>query len=156
MIRVHSSLALFVCAVLSLALLSPATLYAGDGSRASVKASLGASEGLAMVTAGILAVPAGSVVFTIHAISDTADGTLLELSRDGDSDAESKAGKTASQTARVSILLIGGGLSKTGLAVGQSVKAVAQSTGTVLMTSAQVLAFIPNELGKALLHHSQP
>ena len=41
------------------------------------------------------------------------------------------------------------------MVAGAAVSAVAMSTGHALVVSGQVIAFIPNELGKALLHHSR-
>ncbi|WP_189458577.1 hypothetical protein [Jeongeupia chitinilytica] len=42
-----------------------------------------------------------------------------------------------------------------GVAVGTSVRVTAESTGYVLVASGQMLAFIPNEVGTALLHQSR-
>lgn len=41
------------------------------------------------------------------------------------------------------------------VAVGASVRVVAESTGYALMVSGQLLAFIPNAIGQALLYQSQ-
>ena len=41
------------------------------------------------------------------------------------------------------------------VAVGASVRVVAESTGYALMASGQLLAFIPNAIGQALLYQSQ-
>ena len=41
------------------------------------------------------------------------------------------------------------------LAAGAVVNVVALSTGHMLVMSGKAIAFIPNELGKALLHHSK-
>lgn len=41
------------------------------------------------------------------------------------------------------------------VAVGTSVRVVAESTGYALMASGQLLAFIPNAIGQALLYQSQ-
>ncbi|WP_051534552.1 hypothetical protein [Deefgea rivuli] len=46
-------------------------------------------------------------------------------------------------------------LKEVGLTVGTSVKAVAESTGYALVASGKLLAFIPNEIGMALLHQSR-
>ena len=41
------------------------------------------------------------------------------------------------------------------VAVGTSVRVVAESTGYAVIASGKLLAFIPNALGEALLHHSE-
>ncbi|AOU92325.1 uncharacterized protein AruCF_1434 [Achromobacter ruhlandii] len=41
------------------------------------------------------------------------------------------------------------------ISAGTAVQAVAASTGTVLLASGKVLAFIPNTVGQALLHHER-
>ncbi len=41
------------------------------------------------------------------------------------------------------------------VAVGTSVRVVAESTGYAVIASGQLLAFIPNAIGQALLHQSQ-
>ncbi len=46
-------------------------------------------------------------------------------------------------------------LKEAGIAVGASVKTVAESTGYALVASGKLLAFIPNEIGMALLHQSR-
>jgi hypothetical protein len=46
-------------------------------------------------------------------------------------------------------------LKEVGLTVGTSVKTIAESTGYALVASGKLLAFIPNEIGMALLHQSR-
>jgi hypothetical protein len=41
------------------------------------------------------------------------------------------------------------------VATGASIRVVAESTGYALMASGQLLAFVPNAIGQALLHQSQ-
>jgi hypothetical protein len=41
------------------------------------------------------------------------------------------------------------------VAVGTSVRVVAESTGYAVIASGKLLAFIPNAIGEALLHHSE-
>jgi hypothetical protein len=41
------------------------------------------------------------------------------------------------------------------VAAGTSIRVVAESTGYALMASGQLLAFVPNAIGQALLHQSQ-
>lgn len=47
---------------------------------------------------------------------------------------------------------VAGGLS---VAAGTAVEVVMASTGQVLVLSGKAIAFIPNEVGKALLHHAR-
>jgi hypothetical protein len=41
------------------------------------------------------------------------------------------------------------------VAAGTTLDVVATASGHMLVLSGKVLAFIPNELGKALLHHAE-
>lgn len=105
---------------------------------ASVAASTGQdrhSVGLALVGMGSLLV----VTAIVGAGKDAVDVLL---------DASTTTGKASLRMSRAA-------LEKAGLSVGQTVNVVAQSTGTMLVASGKVLAFIPNAAGEALLHHSR-
>lgn len=57
--------------------------------------------------------------------------------------------------AKLVVELSGKALKATGAAVGASVQVSAVASGTMLVTSGKVLAFIPNKLGEALLEHNR-
>ena len=90
---------------------------------------------LSVATAGILASGAG---LTVRAVEASAEGTtwLLERAADG---------------ARASVKLAG----NASVAVGTSVAVTAVAAGTVLSVAGQAIAFIPNEIGAALMHHER-
>ncbi|BAN27010.1 putative uncharacterized protein (plasmid) [Caballeronia insecticola] len=63
-------------------------------------------------------------------------------------DAVGQAGKASVKVAKSSF-------DKLGVSVGTAVQAVKVSTGTVLVASGKVLAFVPNAAGEALLHQER-
>lgn len=85
---------------------------------------------------------AGGALLTVTAIEASAEGTVWVLER-------------ASDGARMSVTLsakAAGGLS---VAVGTVVVVGAVSAGWVLSVAGQAIAFIPNEIGTALLHNER-
>jgi hypothetical protein len=83
------------------------------------------------------------VAFTVVGMSQmTAEGVMLTLEKTGDG-------------SRYMVKVSEAMLKDAGLAVGTSVKTVAESTGYALIASGKLLAFIPNEIGMALLHQSR-
>ena len=83
------------------------------------------------------------VGLTVVGISQTAgEAAVITLEKVGDG---------SRYTIRVSEAM----LKEAGVAVGASVKTVAESTGYALVASGKLLAFIPNEIGMALLHQSR-
>ena len=102
-----------------------------------------ASTNLSSVVVGgsILTVAAtGSVV--VASVKTVGDG--LEVVLENVADASRATVRLSGKAA--------GGLS---LAVGTTLEVVTASTGYVLVASGKALAFIPNEAGKSLLHHSR-
>lgn len=61
----------------------------------------------------------------------------------------------ASDAASATLRLSGRAIEGASLVAGASVVVMAVSTGYVLVSAGQVLAFVPNELGSSLLHHSR-
>ncbi|WP_454726922.1 MULTISPECIES: hypothetical protein [Cupriavidus] len=61
----------------------------------------------------------------------------------------------ASGAGKLSVKLGKSAFETLGVSAGATVRAVAESTGTMLVASGKVLAFIPNTLGEALLHHER-
>ncbi|QOY92683.1 hypothetical protein IM543_13805 [Massilia sp. UMI-21] len=120
-----------------------ATQAAGHAGQSDQSALSNASANLSAVLVGgsILSVAAaGSVV--VASVKTVGDG--LELVLENTLDA-SRA------TLRLSGRVAGGA----SLAAGTVLEVVAASTGHVLVMSGKALAFIPNEAGKALLHHAR-
>jgi len=90
--------------------------------------------------------PAGLVMagaaFTVVAVTAAAEGTLWVLER-------------ASDGARISVTLSAASVGAASLAIGAAVTVVACSTGWVLSAAGKAIAFIPNELGRALLYNER-
>jgi len=98
-----------------------------------------ASTAAGALSAAPVVLSAAGAVFVIKAIEVTAKGTVYVLER-------------ASDGARVSIEILGAGLKNTTISVGATVTVSVIGAGMVLSAAGQAIAFIPNELGKALLH----
>ncbi len=99
------------------------------------------AEGSAMVVGGSVMALVGSGTVVVRSIEAAGEGSRVVL-------------LSAAEGAAASIELSGAVLQGASLAVGTSVAVVAISTGVVLVTAGKVIAFIPNEIGKSLMHHS--
>ncbi len=91
-------------------------------------------------------------------------GTMSLLANSGNTIVESleKAGestivvlKGATEASRVTLKMSGKAVVSASLATGTAVSVVAMASGYALVVAGAVIAFIPNEAGKALLHHSR-
>ena len=127
----------FVAAALSatLALHAPAHAVLSEASALSMlplAVSVAAPGGL--LSAG--------AVFTVVAVSTVAEGTVWVLER-------------ASDGARASVTLSGQVVGGASVLSGAVVVTTAISAGWVLSTAGRVIAFIPNEIGKALLYNER-
>ncbi|WP_377701382.1 hypothetical protein [Pseudoduganella sp. UC29_71] len=114
---------------------------AGESSELS-RASEALSGAAGMVVLGSMSAVAASGYVVIASVETLADGSVIVLK--GASDAATATVKLSAKAAE--------GLSR---AVGQAVTVTAISTGYVLVMSGQAIAFIPNEVGQALIHHSR-
>lgn len=122
---------------LAAALTSPA--------RAHVNAS-DASALSALPIAVSVAAPAmllsGGVMLTVVAVEASAEGTVWVLER-------------ASDGARASVTLSAAAAGGLSVAAGTAVVVTAFSAGWVLSAAGKALAYIPNEIGAALLHNER-
>lgn len=128
-------------ALLAAGLLAAATPALQAHPNASDASALSALPVAMSVTAPVMILSAGAVL-SVVAVEASVDGMVWVLER-------------ASDGARASVRLSGqlaGGLS---VAVGTTVMVVAISTGWVLSAAGQAIAFIPNEIGKALLYNER-
>jgi hypothetical protein len=91
------------------------------------------------IGAGVLSVGAA---FTVVSVELLAEGTVWVLAR-------------ASDGARVVVRCAGKAVGTASQAVGTAVTVVGVSGGVMLSTASEVIAFVPNEIGKALLHNEQ-
>jgi hypothetical protein len=89
------------------------------------------------VAAPVMLFSAGATL-SVVAVEATSAGTVWMLER-------------ASDGSRASVTLAG----KASVAVGTAVAVTAFSAGWVLSAAGEAIAFVPNELGKALLHNER-
>ena len=108
------------------------------GSAAAGSAAAGSVAGAAVALPAALSV--GGAVLTVVAVDASARGTVYVLER-------------ASDGARVSVEVSGRAASATAQGVGTVVACSVIGTGVILSAAGEVLAFIPNALGRALLHN---
>jgi hypothetical protein len=81
-------------------------------------------------------------VFSVAAVYTVAEGTVWVLER-------------ASDGVRFSVTVGSAAAGALSLGVGAVVTATAFSAGWVLSAAGQVICFIPNEIGRALLHNER-
>ena len=84
----------------------------------------------------------GGAMLTIVSVEATSVGAVWVLER-------------ASDGARASIRLVGRGIAGASVAAGTAVVVTAVSTGWVLSSASEAIAFLPNELGAALLYNER-
>lgn len=95
----------------------------------------------AVVVGSLLVVAVGGSVVA-QSVENVADGTVVVLKNVAD-------GSTAT------VKFSGDGAKGFSNLVGQAVTVTATASGHVLIAAGKVIAFIPTEAGKSLLHHSQ-
>lgn len=110
------------------------------GAGAAVAGS--AVAGAAAVSAVPAALAVSGAVLVVKAVEVSARGTVIVLER-------------ASDGARVSLELSGRAASGVVAGVGAAVAVSVIGAGLVLSAAGEVLCFIPNELGRALLHNER-
>ena len=89
-----------------------------------------------------IALAASGAVLVVKSVESTARGTLCVLER-------------ASDGARVSLEFAGRSFERTALSLGKSVHVSVIASGTVISVLGEAIAFVPNELGRALLHNER-
>jgi hypothetical protein len=126
-----------------------AALSAGLLLQQPAQAHGGASEAsalsmlpIAVSVAAPVALLSAGAMFTVVAVETLSDGTVWVLER-------------ASDGARASVQFAGAVAGGASLLAGTAVVATAISTGWVLSAAGKAIAFIPNEIGKALLHNER-
>ena len=133
--------------------LSAVALHAQAQSEASMALSLlpvasvvGTASVGSTVAGAVAVLPAAlsvaGAVLTIQAVEVSAVGTVYLLER-------------ASDGAQVSIKVLARGASVAAYGVGAVVACSVISTGVILSVAGEMLAFIPNALGRSLLHYER-
>lgn len=92
------------------------------------------ASGAAVLTAG--------AVLTVKAVGASAQSVTYVLER-------------ASDGARVSVQIASNAAGATALALETSVTVSAIGTGLVLVSAGQALAYLPNQVGRSLMHHEK-
>ncbi|WP_028101929.1 hypothetical protein [Pseudoduganella violaceinigra] len=115
-----------------------ATGQAADGSQALSK---GVSDLSAVVVVGSVLTVSAASWLVVESVEAVGDGVVVVVKAVGDG-------------SKATIQLSGKALEGVSVVAGTSIKVVAMSAGHALVASGKVIAFLPNELGKALLHHS--
>lgn len=133
--RLTAPLCHFVCAA-SLALLMPAAQAHGDPSEASAISALPVALSVA---APAMLLSAGATL-SLVAVEASAEGTVWIVER-------------ASDGARASLRFSGKLAQSALLSTGTAIVVTAISAGHVLSAAGQAIAFVPSEIGRALMHH---
>jgi hypothetical protein len=104
--------------------------------------SANVSKASEVVAAGPTAVITGSGELLVVGIQAAGDVVIVTLR--GASEAGTASVKVSQHVAAT-----------TSLAVGTAVQVTAESAGYALSIAGRIIAFIPNEIGRSLLHHSR-
>ena len=111
-----------------------------------VASVVGAASVAGSAASAVVALPAAlsvaGAVLTAKAVEVSADGTVYLLER-------------ASDGAQASVRLLGRAANGASLAAGTAVTVSVIGSGVVLSAAGEVLAFVPNALGRALLHNER-
>ncbi|MBS0308770.1 MAG: hypothetical protein JSS58_07340 [Proteobacteria bacterium] len=130
-----------LCATFSAILVTGSAHAAMNGSELSGAGSQALSDASGMVVVGTMSMVAGSgevLVTSVKTVGEASEVVLTKVA-DGVSTTIRVSGKAAQALSQ---------------ATGKAVQVVAMSTGHMLVASGKAIAFIPNEIGTALLHHS--
>jgi hypothetical protein len=122
---------------LSCTLAAPA--HAGQNDLSEASGAMSALP-LAVVIAAPSVLLVGGTVLLVKSVEASGRGTVWVLER-------------ASDGAQASLEVTGKVAGAASTAVGTAVTASAIGAGVVLSAAGEVIAFIPNELGKALMYH---
>lgn len=147
---------------LGVRLLGLTLLMGASMAHAQSVGSQGGSQKVSLGTVSILASPAASA--SGSADGDASLGALVAVTGSSfvvtgvaqlSADTTELILESASGAAKVSVHVAASAVRGLGVSTGTAVQAVAASTGTVLVAAGKVLAFIPNTVGEALLHHER-
>lgn len=128
-------------AKLRLAILAAALFFnsqSGFAAGASEASTASAAASVLIGATGSAALANGSGRFVVTALETAGESTTVFL-------------RDASTAAEASVRLAGGALSAASVGVGSVLTVAIDASGQALMASGKVIAFIPNEIGRALL-----
>lgn len=121
---------------------APAMAFDCGGSCNASNASAVMSEGVGIVLSGSVSAVAASGQLIIETVEAGADTVTIVVKA---------SGKAASATIKLS----GKAIKKVGFVAGQAIEMSAITTGYFLVLSGKAVAFIPNEVGQALIDHKK-
>lgn len=121
---------------------TPAMAFDCGGSCNASNASAVMSEGVGIVLSGSVSAVAASGQLIIETVEAGADTVTIVVKA---------SGKAASATIKLS----GKAIKKVGFVAGQAIEMSAITTGYFLVLSGKAVAFIPNEVGQALIDHKK-
>lgn len=134
---------LLLTCLLCHALVLPAA-RAADSTLSRASQDLGAASGL--LVAGSLSAVAGSGELVVGSVEAAGDGVVIVL----------RGVSNAVDASATASLRVSGEVARQISAAGAgALTVVAVSTGYALVLAGQVIAYIPNEVGQALLHHQR-
>ena len=111
-----------------------------------VASVVGAASAGSAVAGAVVALPAAlsvaGAVLTVVAVQASAEGTVYVLER-------------ASDGAKASVQVLVQGGAASAHAIGTAVECSVIGTGVLLLAAGEVLAFVPNAIGQALLHNER-
>ena len=130
---------LILALALAAALAQPAQAHRGNAASDLSAASL---LPVAVSVAAPVAIFASGAALTVVAVESVSDATVWVLER-------------AADGARTSITLSGNLANGVSVAAGTAVVVSVVSTGWLLSTAGQAIAWVPNQVGRALLHNER-
>ncbi len=95
-----------------------------------------------VVVAGSASLLSGGAELVVESVGKVGESTVAVL-------------KELGKGEKVTVELSAQGVGTVLLATGQVVNVVSEATGTALVASGKLIAYLPNEVGKGLLHHSR-
>lgn len=114
-----------------------------DASRASAQSAVGLSAAVGSVVAGSASVWVAGSALVVASVEPIGEALIVVLK---------EAGKTASEAATVTVRVAASTVGTASLAVGSAVTVVADGSGHALYLAGQLIAFIPNEIGRSLVY----
>ena len=131
---------ILLVSLLGLAIASGAADAAPDGAPSAASQASANLSGVVVFGSVLSVAAAGSLV--VASVRTVGEGVEVVL-------------ESAVDASRTTVRLSGKALGGLSLATGTVLEVVAASTGDVLVMSGKTIAFLPNEAGKALLHHAR-
>ena len=110
-----------------------------QSAQASAASALSLAPGVSIAEATLAVVPAGTR-WIVHGVEHGAHASIVVIEA---------SGAAATASVEVGAEVVG----RLSIAAGQAVEVVATGSGYVIRIAGQIVAFVPNEAGRALVHH---